>query len=136
MKKLLFTLATIFVSSLVMGQTPTENYIHTTTYQTETTDGNVTDDEKIESVTYFDGLGRPIQSIAKQAGGNKEDIITPTVYDDFGRQVKDYLPYATSNIISGDYIPTALSDIESFYSTTKYENTLNPYSEKDLEASP
>ncbi|MEP5340210.1 MAG: DUF6443 domain-containing protein, partial [Algibacter sp.] len=135
MKKLLFTLATIFVSSLVMGQTLTENYIHTTTYQTETTDGSVTDDEKIESITYFDGLGRAKQSVAARAGGNKEDIITHIEYDEFGRQVKDYLPYATSNIISGDYIPTALSDIESFYSTTKYENTLNPYSEKDLEAS-
>src|SRR5690606_8104406 len=102
MKKLLYTLAAILVSNLVLGQTSTENYIQTTTYQVKTEDGTtkagtsipLTDDDKIESITYFDGLGRAKQSISKQAGGNKQDIITPVVYDALGRQVLEYLPYA------------------------------------------
>ncbi len=48
-----------------------ENYIHTTSYREETTTGSVEDDKKIESITYFDGLGRPMQNIAIRGGGNK-----------------------------------------------------------------
>jgi hypothetical protein len=79
------------------GTDHTENYIKSTSYQVETTTGSVTSDQKIENIPYFDGLGRPIQSIAKQVGGNKQDIITPIVYDDFGRQSIDYLPNARSS---------------------------------------
>uniref|UniRef100_UPI004049E96C DUF6443 domain-containing protein n=1 Tax=Gelidibacter sp. TaxID=2018083 RepID=UPI004049E96C len=157
MKKLLYTLAAVLMSQLVVGQTPNKNYVKTTTYQVKTQNGttnattsqNLTDDEKIESITYFDGLGRPVQSIAKQAGGNKQDIITPVVYDDYGRQTKDYLPFerGTSSLnfetsllpnIDGDIIA-----INTFYNN-KYPadfigmsiNDVNPFSEKHLEASP
>ena len=61
----------------------------------------------------MDGLGRPIQSIAKQAGGNKEDIITTSIYDNFGRQVKQYLPYADVKPIaalSGFHKPEYIDD--------------------------
>ena len=87
MKKLHYTLAALFVSSITMAQGPTatENYIYNTTYQVKTLDGTtnavtqqpLTEDDKIESITYFDGLGRPKQSISRQAGGNKQDILVP-----------------------------------------------------------
>ncbi len=119
-----------------------ENYIHNTTYRVETTDGinnsqsqTLANDEKIEAITYFDGLGRGMQSIGIRAGGDSEDIVTHIAYDDFGRQNKDYLPYAVSGN-SGLYISSALSGTNSFYNTSKYENTTNPYSEKGLEDSP
>ncbi len=119
-----------------------ENYIHNTTYRVETTDGinnsqsqTLANDEKIEAITYFDGLGRGMQSIGIRAGGDSEDIVTHIAYDDFGRQDKDYLPYAVSGN-SGLYISSALSGTNSFYNTSKYENTTNPYSEKGLEDSP
>src|SRR5690606_39621284 len=67
-----------FVSSLVMGQTQPANYVQSTTYQVETLDGetqatnptggNLSNDDKIETITYYDGLGRPKQSISKQIG--------------------------------------------------------------------
>ncbi|WP_303318945.1 DUF6443 domain-containing protein [Flavivirga abyssicola] len=144
MKKLLYILAVTFVSSLAMGQSITENYIKSTIYRVKTQDGitktntsiNLAANDKIESVTYYDGLGRPIQSIAKQTGGNSEDIITHMGYDEFGRQTKEYLPFAEGsgslNIRTGD-VELAT---QNFYNTPKYENTLNPYSEKHLEASP
>ena len=80
MKNSIYTFAFLLVSVFVCAQTQTENYVKTTTaqvpVQTEATFDTLNADDKIESITYFDGLGRPIQTIAKQAGGQKQDIIT------------------------------------------------------------
>ncbi|MBV7269213.1 hypothetical protein KCG49_08435 [Winogradskyella sp. WHY3] len=82
-----------------------------------------------------------MQSIAKQAGGQKQDIITPIVYDEFGRQVRDYLPYARANSSLDYELPDGLMiDLEQQY-LGRYPDDLdaslpNPYSEKVLEASP
>ncbi len=62
MKQLLYTLAAILVSNLVLAQTDTENYVKTTTYKnpfTEATLNTATENDKIEVITYYDGLGRP-----------------------------------------------------------------------------
>ncbi|RXP51968.1 hypothetical protein EC396_11935, partial [Lutibacter sp. HS1-25] len=70
----------------MIGQTTTENYVKTTSYQVATTTGSVANDDKIETITYFDGLGRAKQSIGIRAGGGSEDIVTYIGYDEFGRQ--------------------------------------------------
>ena len=97
MKKIAIIAVMLCVSFLAKGQTDTENYIKTTSYQIATQDGNVGDDAKIEGVTYADGLGRPVQQIAVRAGGNRENIVTYMEYDDLGMQTKQYLPFATTN---------------------------------------
>ena len=145
MKKLLYTLAALLMSNLVLAQTQTENYIKSTTpkvaVQSETALNNLSADDKIESITYFDGLGRAKQSIALRAGGDGEDIITPFVYDEFGRQIRDYLPYARStsslNFLDNTSV---ISGIENQY-LAKFPNdvsgaTPNVFSEKHLESSP
>ena len=89
MKNIISIIVFVFVSQLVLAQTQTENYVRSTTYQVKTTDGEhkagtTTDliaDDKLESITYYDGLGRPKQSITLQAGGSHQDIITPIKYD-------------------------------------------------------
>src|SRR5690606_26571571 len=159
MKKLLYTLLVVLMSKIVFAQTPTtsENYIYSTTYQVKTQDGTtnettqltLTDDEKLENITYFDGLGRPIQLISKQAGGSKDDIIVPIIYDEFGRQVNEYLPYLR-NTSSLEYDSGLVADVDGtilslneFYQN-KYPNDfaglsveqVNPYSKKVFEASP
>ncbi|WP_412985788.1 DUF6443 domain-containing protein [Pontimicrobium sp. IMCC45349] len=156
MRKSISTLAILLMSSLVMAQTATttENYVKTTVYQVKTTDGehkagtttDLVDDDKIESITYYDGLGRPIQSIAKQAGGNRQDIITPMIYDALGRQPLSYLPYAnasqsTSGSLSFNDPPQLLTDLEAYYVGKFPEDQLtltsiNAYSEQSFEASP
>ena len=146
MKKQLFTLALLCVASLMMAQTTTENYVHTTAYQVPTQDGVVSDDNKIESVTYFDGLGRPKQSIAQRAGGQAEDLITHIAYDALGRQPKQYLPFARSTQYSdGSYIAADIPSLLNNQYTNKYPDdfetgvlgiTINPYSEMHYEASP
>lgn len=49
------------------------------------------------SVQYFDGLGRLKQEIGVKQSPGKKDIVTPVVYDEYGREHKKYLPFANSS---------------------------------------
>ncbi|MBC2844626.1 DUF6443 domain-containing protein [Winogradskyella flava] len=121
-----------------------ENYIYNITPRIATGDvTTLSNAEKIESVTYFDGLGRPMQQVGIRAGGNSEDIITHIDYDGFGRQSKEYLPYSDPNYIAS-YRTNALNATNSHYDAAKYNDDfsgmttadINPYSEKEFENSP
>jgi hypothetical protein len=100
---------------------------------------SLTKDEVTQTVTYFDGLGRPVQTIAIGQGGNGENIVTPIEYDPFGRPEKEYLPYTVANGGSNysriDPV-TAINDVTAYYNKPKYDNTSNPFSQKLLESSP
>ncbi|GAA4276107.1 DUF6443 domain-containing protein [Aquimarina mytili] len=96
----------------------------------------ITDDDKIITVDYANGLGSTKQSIAVRSGGNKEDIILHKAYDQFGRQNKQYLPFAHSSSRNGAFYSNSVDRINSFYNTSKYENTTNPYTETVYESSP
>ena len=125
-----------------------ENYIYNRTARKGV--DNITDfndlenDEAIKSITYFDGLGRFKQSVGIRAGGSSQDIVTHGEYDDHGRQIKDYLPYAETTD-GGSYRTDtdALDDTKAYYKsnfaddfTGILEANINPYSEKELESSP
>jgi RHS repeat-associated protein len=78
-----------------------QNYIKTVTYrQAETTvpTGSFMNNEAIQ---YFDGLGRPNQTIAVGASPNGDDLIQPILYDNFGREPIKTLPYTDSK--SGEF---------------------------------
>jgi hypothetical protein len=101
--------------------------------------------EKMEKTTYFDGLGRPMQSVSTQASPNKTDLVTPVVYDAFGRESKKYLPIAAGN--DGWYKPnTEIIDAAgnytgiaaNFYNTPSSKVAVDPapYSETKFEPSP
>ena len=131
---LVFVLFPVFL----LSQTVTQNYIKTTTYKVESTTSITapTTLQANQNITYFDGLGRPVQQVAHQQSGTGKDIVTPIEYDAFGRQVKDYLPYVPTAAASLDYKTTALTEVGTFYNTATYENTTNPFSQKEFEASP
>lgn len=114
-----------------------ENYVYTRMPQVGVInmDNINKTNEIIEQVTYFDGLGREKQSIAIGGGGGQQDIISPVEYDAFGRQAREYLPYAKGSLRGGMH-PDALIEIVSFYNAEKFENTANPYSEKKFDNSP
>ncbi|EGV42115.1 hypothetical protein BZARG_367 [Bizionia argentinensis JUB59] len=146
MNKFLFTIAVVLVSNLVLAQSETENHVQTTIYNVpETNEHNLVNifaDDKTETITYYDGLGNPKQSIVKQAGGGKEDIIIPIVYDNFGRQVKNHLPMARTNS-SLNYEAQNnqfFTNLEAYYVNTFPEDlnmsSPNPYGETVFEASP
>jgi len=132
MKKVLHLL--LFFPIMVIGQTTTQNYIKTKTYKSETSTsiGNPTLLQATQNITYFDGLGRPIQQIAVGQSSTGKDIITPIEYDNFGRQVKDYLPFADDNQSSLNYRPNALEQVLDY---PEYYNNF-PYSQKEIELSP
>ncbi|SEE29519.1 RHS repeat-associated core domain-containing protein [Tenacibaculum sp. MAR_2010_89] len=121
-----------------------ENYVLTRNFQKETTTGIVSRRKDVlENITYFDGLGRPKQSIAIQQSPTKEDIVTHIAYDELGRQNEEYLPYAvTSN--NGGIITGAELGIKNYYKaqyTTDFPgvtdvNLINAYSKKEFDNSP
>ncbi|WP_378176376.1 DUF6443 domain-containing protein [Aquimarina sp. SS2-1] len=85
-------------------------------------------------LTKIDGNGSPINQWVQQS--KPKDIVAHYEYDAFGKQTKSYLPYASDQTQHGAIYTDALAELKSFYNTTKYENTLNPYSETITEASP
>jgi RHS repeat-associated protein len=144
MKKIIYLLLVLF-PVMAIGQTATENYIKTTSYKvpSKTAIPNPTISQAAQSVTYFDGLGRPVQQIANQQSATGKDIITHIKYDSFGRQIEEYLPFkASTNNMAFD--PAAETNTLSYYGTPNplvngnplLEATSNPFSRKELEASP
>ena len=123
-----------------------ENYIHTTTYLnafSEAQLSTISASDKLENITYFDGLGRPKQQIAIGQSPTGKDIITPILYDAFGRQPKDHLPYVPGDTNNGAFrTGDQEAVLQSYYSGlhpndfTEGIAASNPFSEKVLEASP
>lgn len=75
----------------------------------------VGDNESVsETIEYYDGLGRPIQVVNKQVTPSGFDIITPMVYDEFGRQSITYLSYPT-NTTDGLIHSDPISEQQSYY---------------------
>ena len=92
MKKLFYTV--ILLPVLALGQSTDQNYVKTITYKEPTTASSPNPDVNVANVqvSYFDGLGRPIQQVAYKQSDTGKDIITHIEYDQFGRQTKEFLP--------------------------------------------
>jgi hypothetical protein len=128
-----------------------ENYILTNTIQAN----NITDPAQIsnlpaesnsQTIAYFDGLGRPMQTVSTQGSPNKKDMVQTIAYDAFGRESKKYLPVVTNSVdgwykpnlvdpVTGNYINQALN----FYNnglTDKISDDTRPFSETIFEPSP
>lgn len=87
----------------------------------------------------YDGLGRPIQSIAMQTNDPTQDIVTQQEYDLLGRQYKQFIPapssdlssYAKQDLLGPNYTSSEhYNYINSRYSTDK------GFSESNFEESP
>src|SRR5437764_2600762 len=60
-------------------------------------------DNCLMTTQYLDGLGRSIQTVAKQVSPLKNDFVRPIFYDDIGREQLKYLDFpsnGTGNNIS------------------------------------
>lgn len=101
--------------------------------------------QRNESTTYYDGLGRPIESVSMQGSPSSKDVVTPKQYDIYGREGKQYLPYVSLET-NGSYKPDPLGT--STYTSSPhylyYQNGLadkvtddtKPYAETVFESSP
>src|SRR5258708_4298886 len=108
---------------IVGGQTPLVNYVRERDAMGRITDtvvfaaaGYV--DVK-ETTHFFDGLGRSLQTVNRQItpGNNPNDVVTPVVYDPFGREIYKYLPYipTTGNTSDGGLKQDPFTDQKAFY---------------------
>ena len=100
------------------------NYIYERTYL------NAIGTNNIDKVNHFDALGRPIQTVAIDAGGDNSDIAVTTEYDDMNRPVKVWQPVPVNS--GGDIVP--ISAIESAAQATYGDSYA--YAMTDYEASP
>lgn len=102
------------------------NYIQTLTPRQPFTDATTltakSTCEVMQAIQYFDGLGRPIQTVQVKANPDAtKDLIQPQAYDQFGREAVKYLPYTTGSGVAGSYRTDALtpgSGVFSFYNPT------------------
>ncbi|MEX0275169.1 MAG: DUF6443 domain-containing protein [Flavobacteriaceae bacterium] len=57
----------------------------------------------LESITYLNGHGKSLQSMARGQSPNGKDMVSFREYDEYGKMSKSYLPY-TANQNSGQLV--------------------------------
>ncbi len=98
------------------------------TYTPRVIMGNLYGDyaERQTNTQYFDGLGRPTQSVGYRAGFDAQnDIITnATTYDDLGRTDKVYRSFGYAGFGAQAPLPSSIDgDTAPFAQTTQYDNS-------------
>ncbi|WP_080778178.1 DUF6443 domain-containing protein [Chryseobacterium phocaeense] len=111
----------------------TENYVYTRQYlvPTEVSNGSL---QQIQSVQFFDGLGRPKQSVSIKSTPTGKDLVTHIPYDAYGRQVDSWLPVPMSSQ-SGNIQSGVESSTNAYYQANGINDSF-PFSHKNLENSP
>ena len=123
-----------FIVCLMSIQANSQNYVKTTTPRVaRSTAEGLTTNESSQTIQYFDGLGRPLQTIqVKASATGNADIVTYREYDTFGRESNNWIPaVATGN--NG-----ALLSLTNFTAkaTSTHAGDSNPYSKTVYDNSP
>ena len=100
----------------------------------DTLSSSLNDVTKYKQTTqYFDGLGRPVQTVIMGANyDGTKDMVSTNRYDSFGREALKYLPYSVQSGSNGKFRLYAFSELSSYY-TNRYNNDIFPYSKTDFE---
>ena len=90
---------------------------------------------------YFDGLGRLLQTVQKQASPTGRDLVVPNTYDAFGREQFTYLPYTQkSGVQNGLFKQVPFSAQREFYGDIRLSPGTGAdsiyYAQTSYEASP
>ncbi|MHA4808472.1 DUF6443 domain-containing protein [Flavitalea flava] len=94
-----------------------------------------------QTTQYLDGLGRPVQTVVKQISPMLQDMVTASVYDNFGREQYKYLPFISKVTQAGDVTNDGSFKLDPFqqatsFSTGQYSGETYFYSQVNFEASP
>ena len=117
------------------------NYVRTRTFvkpgMTTLTTGNAQTDklDVSQATEYFDGLGRPLQTVVKNGTPLGKDLISTTWYDAFGRVAQQYLPYS-DNLETGNFRLDPQTKQPAFYNTYFSNTESFYYSNNIYEPSP
>ena len=116
----------------LFAQFSNQNYIITTVPTTQVTDPTKLTDVSCNTVIqYYDGLGRPIETVQRGITPQKKDLVNTTIYDGIGREYQHWNPAPSAND-NGTYM-----DINTFQATQKtFYNDVNPYRQTNYEPSP
>ncbi|RYG58883.1 MAG: RHS repeat protein, partial [Alphaproteobacteria bacterium] len=148
MKRIFYIAATLMAACHVaFGQSPTtgrnfvmETVVKTPNKKTASSLSGLPVDSAGRTVSYFDGLGRTIQTVAWQAGPGKRDVVSFSIYDGFGREGKRYLPYAGQHVGDGSFRGDHLQGQQAYYGPAGWDagvvRTAYPYSVTVFEPSP
>src|SRR5882724_7338275 len=107
------------------------NYVRTWTAEkpfslvTDISSDSRTVQEVKQATQYVDGLGRPLQTVAKGISPAGFDLVTPVIYDAFGRERYKYLPYVSPGM-DGSFKKNAFKEdssfLRAFYNSTNDAN--------------
>ncbi len=115
------------------GQSSGQNYVQVRT-MLDSSGSN-----SLDEIQYFDGLGRPSQTVLKGKSSAIPDRVILTEYDFAGRPFRTYQPYYNDNSASGGYVTpsTLTSNVGSQYpSRDNSSSDSHAYTEILYEASP
>jgi Domain of unknown function (DUF6443) len=89
-----------------------------------------------QTTVYLNGLGRPIQTVLKQATpeSSPKDLVNPFLYDGFGREQFKYMGYAASSS-NGNFKADPFNEQKTFLQN-QYPGEQVFYSKTQFEASP
>ncbi len=91
-----------------------------------------------QNAQYFDGLGRPVQGVSWKASPGAMDMVAPTIYDSYGREVFKYMPYSSTGS-DGAFKYSAFTEQNTFYKGIYDATNVGEkvyYSKTDFETSP
>ncbi len=72
---------------------------------------NLTSDQCLQQIQYFDGLGRPFQTVQIKASPSGADFVSLQQYDDFGNKSLDWMPVVVSNNNGASISPWSFNDL-------------------------
>jgi RHS repeat-associated protein len=144
------SLLTMFLSFATPHLSAQINYVRSWTLTVPETDPNAVlgrnPFEARQSSTFYDGLGRPVQTVIRQgslksATGATADLVSMTGYDPLGRQNSQYLPYPAISQ-DGTFKSDAITAQPAFYNggnspvINQGEVGANAHSQTNFEATP
>ncbi|MGE5518908.1 MAG: DUF6443 domain-containing protein, partial [Candidatus Dadabacteria bacterium] len=124
----------------------TVNYVRTWNAKAPQTDRSkilptASIDSFLMNTQYVDGIGRPVQTVAKQQSPLKKDFIVANAYNNLGQEKYKYLPFvsnsvgSTSNTDDGNFKMNPFQQ-DSAFSKGQYYGETYYYSQENCEASP
>ena len=114
-----------------LNQMTSQNYIITSVPLVAKTTSVLGARDELTTIQYFDGLGRPVETVERAITPGSKDLVTLTQYDGAGREYRHWLPITGNG--SGVYLDsTAFTN----NTTALYGGDAKPYAESLFESSP
>jgi RHS repeat-associated protein len=130
MKSFYYILLFLGTPLWLSAQSSTQNYVVTTVpYQVVSNPSSLSDANSNTTIQYFDGLGRPSQTVQRAITPTSADLVSGIEYDPFGRDYRHWLPGSVAGN-SGAYVTNFGTPAVSTnggdskpYATTEYDGS-------------